>query len=198
MTIKHNNMLPNQHFRKHWQKRVRTWFNQPGRKLRRRKARQEKAARLAPRPVGMLRPTVFAPTVKYNYKLRLGRGFTFEELKTAGISRREAPTIGISVDHRRRNRCLESLERNVKRLVLYKKHLIVFPRKTKKTNKRDKMDVCERKYPQRSIEAVVPSKEAKNQVESRIITEEERSFEAFATLRKVRKEAKLVGKSEES
>ncbi|EMR09999.1 hypothetical protein PNEG_01757 [Pneumocystis murina B123] len=197
MSIKHNNMLPNQHFRKHWQKRVRTWFNQPGRKLRRRKARQEKAARLAPRPVGMLRPTVFAPTVKYNYKLRLGRGFTFEELKAAGISKRYAATIGISVDHRRRNRCLESLERNVKRLMLYKTHLIVFPRKTKKTKKSDTMDVCNKKYSQVPIDTIIPSFDTKTQVESRIITEEERSFDAFATLRKARKEAKLVGKRDE-
>lgn len=41
-----------------------------------------------------------------------------------------APTIGISVDHRRRNRCLESLQANVNRLKAYKANLVVFPRKS--------------------------------------------------------------------
>ena len=32
---KHNNVLPNEHFKKKWQFNVRTWFNQPARKARR-------------------------------------------------------------------------------------------------------------------------------------------------------------------
>ena len=54
--MKHNNILSNGHFHKHWQNYVRTWFNQPGRKKRRRVARQKKALAIAPRPVaGSLR-----------------------------------------------------------------------------------------------------------------------------------------------
>lgn len=34
--VKHNNVLPNAHFKKKWGKFVRTWFNQPARKIRRR------------------------------------------------------------------------------------------------------------------------------------------------------------------
>lgn len=34
--MKHNNVVPNGHFKKHWQNYVRTWFNQPARKERRR------------------------------------------------------------------------------------------------------------------------------------------------------------------
>ena len=34
--VKHNNVIPNGHFKKKWQFRVKTWFNQPARKLRRR------------------------------------------------------------------------------------------------------------------------------------------------------------------
>ncbi|KAK3429737.1 hypothetical protein EUGRSUZ_E01228 [Eucalyptus grandis] len=34
--VKHNNVVPNGHFRKHWQNYVETWFNQPARKARRR------------------------------------------------------------------------------------------------------------------------------------------------------------------
>lgn len=40
--MKHNNVIPNGHFHKDWQSYVRSWFNQPGRKKRRRTARVEK------------------------------------------------------------------------------------------------------------------------------------------------------------
>ncbi|XP_004309083.1 PREDICTED: 60S ribosomal protein L13-2-like [Fragaria vesca subsp. vesca] len=30
--VKHNNVIPGEHFRKHWQNYVKTWFNQPARK----------------------------------------------------------------------------------------------------------------------------------------------------------------------
>jgi large subunit ribosomal protein L13e len=80
--VKHNNELPNNHFRKQWMLRVKTWFDQPGQKNRRRQARLKKAVEVAPRPIdGLLRPAVRCPTVKYNTKLRLGRGFSLEELK---------------------------------------------------------------------------------------------------------------------
>ena len=35
-------------------------------------------------------------------KQRAGRGFTLEEVKAAGLSKKFARTIGIAVDHRRR------------------------------------------------------------------------------------------------
>jgi large subunit ribosomal protein L13e len=138
MVLKHNNQLPNAHFRKDWQLRVKTWFDQPGRKLRRRQNRAKKAATVAPRPVdGLLRPIVACPTNRYNMKVRAGRGFTFDELKAAGINRKEARSIGIAVDYRRRNRSEESLQRNVERLQLYKSKLIVFPRRAGKAKKGD-------------------------------------------------------------
>jgi len=128
--VKGNNVIANAHFHKVcWQDHVKTWFNQAARKHRRRAKRQAKAAAVAPRPVaGLLRPVVHPPTIKYNYKLRQGRGFTFAELKEAGVNRKEARTIGIAVDHRRRNRSAESLQLNVQRLKEYKSKLIVFPR----------------------------------------------------------------------
>ena len=90
--------------------RVKTWFNQAGRKKSRRIAREKKAKAIFPRPTaGALRPVVRPPTQRYNFKTRLGRGFTLEELKAAGIPKKLAPTIGIAVDHRRRNRSEESL-----------------------------------------------------------------------------------------
>lgn len=54
----------------------------------------------------------------------------YPQLQEAGIASKVAPTIGISVDHRRRNRCLESLQANVNRLKAYKANLVVFPRKS--------------------------------------------------------------------
>ena len=35
--VRHNNVVPNGHFHKWWARNVVTWFNQPGRKVRRRK-----------------------------------------------------------------------------------------------------------------------------------------------------------------
>ncbi|CAI9092871.1 OLC1v1028216C1 [Oldenlandia corymbosa var. corymbosa] len=82
--------------RKHWQNYVRTRFNQPARKSRRRNARQKKAVKIFPRPTaGPLRPIVHGQTVKYNMKVRAGRGFTLDELKAAGIPKKLAPTVGI-------------------------------------------------------------------------------------------------------
>ncbi|KAM2367339.1 hypothetical protein EV1_044583 [Malus domestica] len=107
--VKHNNVIPSSYFRKHWQNYViKNWFNQPARKTRRRTARQKKAVKIFPRPTtGRLRPIVHGQTLKYNMEVRAGRGFTLEELKSAGIPKKLALTIGISVDHRRKNRYLE-------------------------------------------------------------------------------------------
>ena len=58
-------------------------------------------------------------------------------LQEAGIPVKLAPTIGIAVDHRRRNKCVESLLVNAARLKVYKAKLIVFPRRSKKTKVRD-------------------------------------------------------------
>ena len=80
--MKHNNVLPNAHFKKDWDKRVKTWFDQAGQKRRRRLLRKAKAAAIAPRPAcGLLRPVVHCTTQKYNMKTRMGRGFTLKELK---------------------------------------------------------------------------------------------------------------------
>ena len=53
--VKHNKIIPNQHFHKKWQTssrgplHIKSWFNQPGKKKSRRTARQAKAAAIAPR-----------------------------------------------------------------------------------------------------------------------------------------------------
>ena len=82
MAPKRNGVIPNAHFRKHWMRRVKTWFDQPGKKKTRRVRRLKKATAIAPRPAaGLLRPVVHCPTFKYNSRVRSGKGFTLEELK---------------------------------------------------------------------------------------------------------------------
>ena len=112
----------------------------------------QKAARVAPRPVdGLLRPAVRQQTFKYSSKIRAGRGFTAAEFKVCSeasvlaaslifrlqaafpkTSLKEAATVGISIDHRRRNISQEGIQANVLRLKDYKNKLIVLPQAHKK------------------------------------------------------------------
>lgn len=55
----------------------------------------------------------------------------------AGINKKFARTIGISVDPRRRNRSTEALQANVQRLKEYRSKLILFPRKPSAPKKGD-------------------------------------------------------------
>ena len=107
--VKHNNVIPNNHFRKHWQRNVRVWLNQAQRKHRRVITRRAKAASLSPRPLEALRPAVRCQTIRYNHRQKFGRGFTLAEVKAAGLGVQFARSVGISVDHRRKNRNQESL-----------------------------------------------------------------------------------------
>ncbi|KAI8876830.1 50S ribosomal protein L13e [Backusella circina FSU 941] len=196
MVLKHNNQLPNQHFRKQWDRRVKTWFDQAGRKQSRRLARVQKAAKVAPRPVdGLLRPAVRCPTLRYNMKLRSGRGFTLEELKEAGVRRKEARSIGIAVDHRRRNQSNESLELNVQRLKAYKAKLIVFPRKAGKPKKGDS-EAAEVAGAVQLRTALFPVEQAAPVVEARAITAEEKNVNAFMKLRYARSAKRTLGARE--
>jgi len=80
--VKHNNALANNHFKKDWEKHVKTWFDQPAKKQKRRKQRHLKAVAVFPRPVtGLLRPLIHGQTVKYQAKIKFGRGFSLDELK---------------------------------------------------------------------------------------------------------------------
>ncbi|KAI0651951.1 60S ribosomal protein L13 [Trametes meyenii] len=191
MGFAHNNVLHQNHFRKDWQSRVRTWFDQPGRKLRRRNARKAKAAKLGVRPLELLRPAVRAQTVRYNRKIREGRGFTLAELKEAGIGKKEARGVGIVVDHRRRNLSEEGKALNVERLKAYKARLIVFPRNAKKPKKGDSTG---EDLTAATTRSAVPLPPSFIHEEPRKITEEEREFEAYRTLRNERAAARNEGK----
>eukprot|EP00891_Asterochloris_glomerata_P002294 jgi/Astpho2/2294/e_gw1.00040.130.1_t len=189
-----NNVIPNNHFKKKWQFYVKTWFNQPARKTRRQNARAAKAAKVFPRPVaGALRPVVHGQTVRYNMKKRYGRGFTFDELKEAGIPRRQARSIGIAVDHRRRNRSLESLQENANRLKAYKSKLVVFPRNKKKVKQGDSSSE-EQQAAAQLTGHVLPLVHEKPEVEFVTISDEMKNMRAYYKLRLERTNAKLVGK----
>ena len=135
---KANNAIPHVHQRKHYhpcssQKgNFKVFLAQPQRKIRRRRLRLQKAKKSFPRPIKMLRPQVSCPTIRYNMKKRLGRGFTPEELKAANLNPRYAATIGIRVDHRRKNVSEEGLGVNVQRLKTYTSKLVLFPINHKK------------------------------------------------------------------
>ncbi|RMZ95296.1 60S ribosomal L13 [Brachionus plicatilis] len=189
---KGNNIIPDNHFHKWWQRYVKTWFNQPARKERRRKARLQKAARLAPRPVsGPVRPVVHCPTRRYNTKIRAGRGFSHDELRAAGIYKKVAKTIGIAVDHRRRNKSTESLQVNAQRLKLYKSKLVLFPRKAGKPKKGDATE--EEMKMATQIRTPLAIKQRVKKQKARKITDAEKKFSSFSMLRKVRVDANLWG-----
>merc|ERR1712201_11100 len=145
--------------------------------IRRRQNRIQKAARIAPRPLGKLRPVVSCPTYKYNLKQRAGRGFTLEEPKAAGLSKKYAQTIGISVDHRRRNKSVESLQLNAQRLKEYKSKLILFPLNSKKPRKGDSTPEELSKAVQLAGPLMPIQKEAKK-LEVLELTDELKSFKA--------------------
>merc|ERR1711865_906053 len=195
--VKHNNQVPNNHFKKDWQNRVRTWFNQPARKTRRRNARAEKAKKVFPRPVaGLLRPIVHAPTIRYNMKVRAGRGFTLEELKAAGVNRKEARSVGICVDHRRRNKSVNSLQENVARLRTYKAKLVVFPKRAGKQKNGDSDKAELGKQEQLKEKSVLSIRPRALREKARAITKDEKAGSVFRTLRIARSDARLFGKRE--
>ena len=130
---KGNNAIPHVHQKKHFnpcssQKgNIKVFLNQPAQKIRRRRLRLQKAKKIFPRPLKALRPQVACPTVRYNMKKRLGRGFTIDELKGAGLKPKYAATVGIRVDARRKNISEESLNANIQRLKTYTSKLVLFP-----------------------------------------------------------------------
>lgn len=193
MAPKGNNMIPNGHFHKDWQRFVKTWFKQPARKFRRKQNRIKKARAIAPRPVaGPLRPVVRCPTIRYHTKVRAGRGFTLQELKAAGLNPGFAKSVGIAVDYRRRNKSVDSLLVNAQRLKEYKSKLILFPAHNNKKLKSGEANEEERKVATQ-VKEVLPIHQPAMRTKTRLPTEEEKKFGAFTALRKARADARLVG-----
>lgn len=202
--VKHNNVLPNIHLRKHTQRFFKTWFDQPARKHRRAIRRQEKAARIFPRPLEKLRPVVHAQTRKYNSKLRYGRGFTLHEINKAGLTPQFAQTIGITVDHRRHDKSEETLQLNVQRLATYKNKLILFPKKADKPKKGLVNDATADKLKsadagkQNSHKHVLERPAKKLRVKPTKLTKEITAVKAFRKLRQARVNKRYKGKREKA
>jgi large subunit ribosomal protein L13e len=190
MTKGHNNVLPNNHFRKHWHSSiwserglVRCHFDQAGKKKRRYLARQAKAKQVAPRPTGgAVRPVVRCPTFKYNTKQRLGRGFTLDELREAGLSAKYARSIGVAVDRRRRNRDVDAFQANVQRLQEYTSKLVVLPKKGAASEAVEQL---------RGV--VMPIVKPAIAIETRAITADEQKRRVFQEMRIMRADAKYAG-----
>jgi len=198
--VKHNNLLPGEHFKKMWQTRVKTWLDQPAKKKARRLHRQEKAAKEYPRPVsGLLRPIVRCPTNKYKTKLRFGRGFTLEEIRAAKIHPKEARGIGISIDYRRKNGSQDDFNVNVQRLLLYKSKLVLFPRKHFKMQQKgekqfEKVLVPQpEKQTQNNVPDILPIDRSHKRVKPRKISKDEQEKSAYITLRKEFAKQRKVG-----
>lgn len=232
---RHNNPIPDTHGKKDQVKLIKVNFNQPAKAAKRRLHRIQKAKKLFPRPLNNLRPAVQCESIKHNARARLGRGFSLEELRvrdafthtttalhttptqrafsncSAGSRHsqtRGPPTIGITVDFRRRNHNEESFRTNVRRLKLYKSKLVLFPRGAS-TRKSKDPKVQERKAkkprdpnaPTRAdllkvpqIKGVIlPLTRPKPRSESMKISDIETKQGAYSTLRAARAVAKTVG-----
>merc|ERR1711904_142058 len=178
-TMKHNNQIHS------------------ARKKSRRDARHKKAAAIAPRPVaGCVRPLVHPPTVKYNSKTRIGRGFSVAEIKGAKLSKLEAKSLGISVDYPRRNKSVEGKQLNEQRLREYRANLVVFPRNAKAAKKGWKTDASaeETAVATQFVGKVVMKKGAsESKVETMKITSEMKEANVARTLKAAWNDARLCG-----
>ena len=133
---------------------------------------------------------VHPPTQRYNFKTRLGRGFTLEELKSAGISKKMAPTIGIAVDHRRRNRSEESLALNSKRKAT--RLPVPVPRRTAKPKHGDS-EAGELSLAAQLKGKLMPIVKEAKPLEMVTVTEEMSGFKAYQKLRTERMNVWQVG-----
>eukprot|EP01062_Namystynia_karyoxenos_P025659 TRINITY_DN2012_c0_g2_i3.p2 TRINITY_DN2012_c0_g2~~TRINITY_DN2012_c0_g2_i3.p2 ORF type:complete len:259 (+),score=128.59 TRINITY_DN2012_c0_g2_i3:86-778(+) len=205
MGKRHNNAVPRTHFRKHWNPcssqvgHIKTYFQQAKQKKARRIKRQAKAAKLFPRPVsGALRPTVMACSARYSMKQRQGKGFTLAELKAAGLSAPYARTVGIAVDHRRKNKSEESLQRNSQRLKEYVSKLILFPlRGGLKTTKGPVAEASKEQLAavaqDTSRHGCLHSRPAGEHEAPRELTKEEKTRHIYNYLRAQNRSEKLIG-----
>lgn len=125
---------------------------------------------------------------------------------------RFARSVGIAVDHRRRNKSVESLQVNTQRLKEYKSKLIIFPRHPNKKLRKGEATVCqlfimsisfkvllngclsdqiltqeeERKVAVQLKGEVLPIKQIKKKEKLRPVTAKEKRFRAFSVVKQVR------------
>ena len=184
--VQGNNMIPRGTGRKHWRNRVKTHFDIPMKKLKRKLTRRRKASNLFPRPLEKLSPIIRCCQAKFNMKLRQGKGFSFEELKQANLKPQYARTIGIFVDPRRRNKNVEEMKRNVDILKNYTSKLVVIPRDPKKEIQGLKLNEFLKKVPRTSAPVKV---EEDKKIEFQALTDRDTKRSAIKILLNERKRA---------
>lgn len=105
--------------------------------------------------------------------------------QNAGLTANFARTIGISVDRRRRNKSIESRQENVQRLKEYRSKLILFPIHENRKLRKGEATPEERNVATQLKGKILPLVKSQPAIEFRAITEEEKKFAAFHTLRRV-------------
>jgi len=109
-------------------------------------------------------------------------------VQLAKISKKEAKGLGIAVDHRRRNKCNESLQLNANRLKKYQARLVVFPRK-KGVEWTEAMTSAVANRTPNVLEISTTVKDDK----PRAVTSEEKEFSAYGKIRVERMNLRQVG-----
>ena len=187
--VKHNNIIPNIHCKKKYLAssrgplKVKLTLDQATRKKSRRIQRAIKAAKIAPAPLQKLHPVVHCPTQKYSSKIRLGRGFTFDELKAVALHPKKAMKMGIAVDHRRKNKCEESLATNVARLQEYLSKVVIIKKDTAPAD-------IPAQFKGQSIQPIV---KVISPIELQEVTPAMKEFKAYTTMRIARQENRVDG-----
>ena len=97
------------------------------------------------------------------------------------------------MDHRRTNKCQESLDLNSDRLKDYKARLVVFPRRSGTKNVKKGDSEAAGKKDAQQIKTINALPEASKAVVMAPITAEMTSFNAHATLRNARNDARMMG-----
>ena len=113
----------------------------------------------------------------------------------AGITKRFAQTIGISVDHRRKNKSEGPLADNINRLKQYKAQLVLWPKRKeskKHPRKADEAAPEDREKATQLTGAVLPVKQKEVRVKAQVV-EPMGKGSAFVTLRRARADAKYIG-----
>ncbi|AEA39114.1 60S ribosomal protein L13 (nucleomorph) [Cryptomonas paramecium] len=126
---KSNGIFSKGHFRKHWQIFVKTWFNQPLQKKKRKNSRIHKEKkRLVDNAPNYIKPLVHCSGPRHNTRIKFGRGFSVNEIKKANIPINYSNSLGIKIDKRRKTSNSLTLY-NIRRLKDYKSKIIHFDQK---------------------------------------------------------------------
>jgi large subunit ribosomal protein L13e len=113
----------------------------------------------------------------------------------AGLTKKFAQTIGVSVDHRRKNKSEGPLAENIARLKQYKAQLVLWPKRKESKN-----------HPRKAIEAAPEDREKATQlagallpIQQKVVRVKAQVVEpmgkgsAFVTLRRARADEKYAG-----